>query len=235
MSKSEQLVFYSTQPHDCSYLKDKEAKTLFLNPEQDVTADIFSILSDDGFRRSGNYLYKPHCDDCSACISVRLPVHRFVPNKTQKKVWRINQDLCGAIKPAHYSDEYYMLYENYIHARHQDGDMYPATQEQYQNFLLSTWADTFFIEIRDDNKLLAVMVCDTLAEGFSAVYTFFDPDFDKRSLGVFVILWLIEYVKTQNKHYVYLGYWIKDCQKMSYKLQYKPIEMFINQQWLDVR
>jgi arginyl-tRNA--protein-N-Asp/Glu arginylyltransferase len=134
-----------------------------------------------------------------------------------------------------FREEHYALYERYINARHADGDMYPPSVEQYASFLTSDWSKTSFIEFRLHEKLLAVAVCDELEGGLSAVYTFYDPDYEKRSLGTYAVLWQIEESRRRQLPSLYLGYWIRDCQKMSYKIAFRPIELLINGEWLVAR
>jgi len=227
------VKFFVTPLHKCSYLPRQDAVTLFADPKAELDQNLYSDLSELGFRRSGNYLYRPHCNDCSACIPVRVPCQSFVLSRNQKRVLKKNADLrVIAVDPV-YSDEHYQLYKEYIEQKHKDGDMFPPSREQYDSFLLSDWGNTTFFEFRDtNNHLLAVSVSDILENGISAVYTFYDVNQPKRSLGVMAVLWQIEEAKRLQLYSVYLGYWIKECQKMSYKTDYAPLEMFINDQWI---
>ncbi|MGB4342100.1 MAG: arginyltransferase [Moraxellaceae bacterium] len=229
------IKFFSTTAHACSYLPGKQAVTLFADPKTNMDRRLYTDLSDLGFRRSGNYVYRPHCGSCQACVAIRIPVDRFEPNRQQLRVWKKNQDLNVLVCDARFREEHYELYEHYINARHYDGDMYPPSVEQYASFLTSDWSETCFVEFRLDGKLLAVAVCDELENGLSAVYTFYDPDYEKRSLGTFAILWQIEETRRRQLHSLYLGYWIRDCQKMSYKIAFRPIELLINGEWLAAR
>lgn len=231
MSVLEEIKLYQTTPHQCSYREDQLATTLFVDPDLKITPDILTYLSERGFRRSGEYIYLPNCETCSACISTRLPVMLFSPNKTQKKIWRRNQDLEVVVGKPCVTDEIYTLYRDYIEARHADGDMYPPTREQYQSFLVDNYSAGLFIEFRLAGKLVAVAVTDQLENAYSAVYTFYDPNKTRRSLGVFSILVQIEQAKQAQLDYLYLGYWIKQCRKMNYKLQYRPIEILVNERW----
>ena len=227
------VKFFITPLHKCSYLPRQDAITLFADPKAEVNQNLYSDLSEMGFRRSGNYLYRPHCRQCSACIPVRIPCDAFSPSRKQRRVIKKNADLkITAVAPV-YSDEHYLLYQSYIEHKHKDGDMYPPSPEQYASFLLSDWGDTVFFEFRDvDNQLLAVSVCDILENGISAVYTFYDVTQPKRSLGVMAVLWQIEEAKNRSLSSVYLGYWIKECQKMNYKTDYRPLEMLIDDHWV---
>lgn len=227
------VKFFITPLHKCSYLPRQDAITLFADPKAEVNKNLYSDLSEMGFRRSGNYLYRPHCRQCAACIPVRIPCEAFSPSRKQKRVIRKNADIQVQAVPPIYSEEHYLLYKEYIEKKHRDGDMYPPSPDQYASFLLSDWGNTAFFEFRDGNDhLLAVSVCDILENGISAVYTFYDTNEPKRSLGVMAVLWQIEEAKRQQLPAVYLGYWIKECQKMSYKTDYKPLEMLIDDHWV---
>jgi arginine-tRNA-protein transferase len=225
------LKFYATQPHPCSYLDDEQATTLFLDPSQPMDEDVYARLSTLGFRRSGNHLYRPHCQDCQACIPARIPVEQFTPDRQQRKILKRNSDLQVLGAKPHFSEEYYDLYLRYIEARHADGDMYPPSREQFNTFLVTSLPFARFFEFRLGEQLLAVAVTDILPNGLSAVYTFFDPQHEQRSLGRYAILWQIAETARLNLDALYLGYWIKNCRKMSYKTQYRPIELLVNQHW----
>lgn len=230
------VKFFSTTAHPCSYLEGEQAITLFADPKSRMDGRLYSELSDLGFRRSGNYVYRPHCSHCNACVPVRIPVGRFAANRQQARVLKRNADVTVRAVPATFHPEHYQLYERYISERHSDGDMYPPSEEQFNSFLTSDWSETRFYEFRDGaGKLLAVAVCDLLDDGLSAVYTFFDPDEEKRSLGTLAILWEIGETRRLGLSSLYLGYWIKHCQKMAYKIAYRPIELLINNEWLTAR
>ena len=234
VSNLAQLKFFVTPPHECSYLDDREATTLFVDPAARMDNDLYSALSTLGFRRSGRHVYRPHCEACSACIPVRIPVDRFALRRSQKRIHNRNADLDVRIVDAEFSEERYDLYARYIRERHSDGDMYPPSREQFRSFLLCEWSATRFIEMREGERLLAVAVVDVIRDGLSAIYTFFEPEASKRSLGVYAILWQIDYAARQGWPHVYLGYWIKQCQKMSYKTDYRPLEMYVGERWVGV-
>lgn len=232
MSALKDLKLFATHPHPCSYLEGQRAKTLFIDPELVITREQHSRLSEIGFRRSGNHLYRPYCDDCQACIPCRVPVHEFQPNRRFRRILKRNSDLRVEAVENIESQEYFSLYSHYINTRHQDGDMFPATWEQYQSFLASGCEGTRYYAIRDQaDQLLGLMVCDHLDHALSAVYTCFDPRQPKRSLGTYAILWQIEESKRLNLPYLYLGYWIRNCQKMEYKSEFRPLELFLNSRW----
>lgn len=227
-----QLRFYMTVPHACSYLDGREATTLFLDPEHPLTTQVYDLLSLVGFRRSGRHLYRPNCKGCDACISVRVPADQFQPKRKHRKIFNRNQDLSARVLPARFSQDHYNLYERYVNERHSDGDMYPASEDQYRSFLNLDKPFSHLVEFRDnDNKLIAISAMDLLNHGLSAIYTFFDPDEEKRSPGVFVVLWLIRFAESHGLPYVYLGYWIEACRKMRYKTEFQPLEQLRDNHW----
>jgi arginine-tRNA-protein transferase len=155
-------------------------------------------------------------------------------NRSQKRIWKRNQDIEVTECQPSMTDEYFELYERYINARHADGDMHPPDIRQFESFLVDGRPEALFFEFRKESRLLAVAVADELIDGLSAIYTFFDPDESTRSLGVHAVLHLIDEAKRKGMSHLYLGYWIKECRKMSYKTDYKPLEMFVNNHWLAV-
>jgi arginine-tRNA-protein transferase len=225
------LAFYASEPHQCNYLPDKQALTVFADPNVPMDTAIYSRIIDYGFRRSGEYVYIPRCPDCDACISVRIPVDEFRPNRNQRRVMKNNTDLSVRHHPPVFNEQHFQLYRTYLRSRHSGGGMDNPTVQDYVKFLASSWSDTVFYEIRRQNQLIGVTVADHLFSGLSAVYTFFDPNEDKRSPGSYAILWLVEQARRLGMRWVYLGYYIPGCQKMSYKDQYRPLEAFIGGQW----
>lgn len=236
MNSSSKIIntvrLFRTSPHSCSYKENQQAATVFVDPDLDIDKNLNSKLTELGYRRSGAHLYRPDCDFCSACISCRLPVQRFNMQRRHRKIWNRNQDL--TIERAHNLDgeQPYRLYKNYINTRHRNGDMYPATPEQFDAFIKTATDDTWYYKFYLDEQLVAVSVTDVLDQGLSAVYTFFDPAMSARSLGNFVILWQIDKARELNMPYVFLGYWIKGCDKMQYKSEYRPIELLIDGKWV---
>lgn len=231
---SDVIKFYSTAPHECSYLEGEQATTLFVDPDKQIDIPLYTALSEHGFRRSGKHLYKPNCEHCDACIPVRIPVAGFNWKRRFKRIMKRNEDIDVVVVNDISGSEYYQLYARYIRDRHRDGDMYPPSQEQYQNFLTSEWKSTEFLRYEVDGKLLGVAVTDNLVTGLSAIYTFFDPRLEQRSLGVYSVLKQIELCKERGLDYLYLGYWIKNCAKMAYKSEYRPMEILSNAHWLRV-
>ena len=204
------LKVYTTYPHSCSYLQDQEATTLFVDPRQEVDQALYSNLSVLGFRRSGNHLS---------------------PNRTQRRALRRNDDLEVELTGDIRDQSAFDLYRRYIEARHADGDMYPPDREQYQSFLDNAWECTRYYRFYDGGRLIAIAVVDELLDGLSAIYTFFDPDLDVRSLGRYAILWQVQRAREQELDYLYLGYWIRGCRKMAYKSEYRPLEIYVNGRW----
>ncbi len=227
-----ELRFFTTPEHDCSYLDGARATTLFADPAANIDTALYTTLSALGFRRSGAQIYRPYCKSCTACIPMRVPVASFRLRRRHKRILGRNERVVISESPPSGRQEYFDLYERYINTRHGDGDMYPASAAQFESFLVKGRPEATFYEFREQDRLLAVAVADELDDGLSAIYTFFDPDINGQSLGVLAVLWLIEEVRRRELDYLYLGYWIKECQKMNYKLDYKPAELFIDNCWV---
>lgn len=225
------LKVYTTYPHRCSYLSDREATTLFVDPRQAVDKPLYSKLSLLGFRRSGSHIYRPHCNQCDACIPARIPVAQFSPSRGQRRTRNRNQDLRMRRSDDLRDDDAYNLYCRYIELRHADGDMYPPDREQYESFLNDAWDCTHYYRFYDAQQLVALAVVDELQDGLSAIYTFYDPTLERRSLGTYAILWQIERARALGLEYLYLGYWIRGCRKMAYKSEYRPLELYVNNRW----
>lgn len=223
-------VFLS-MPHTCSYLPGRTATSLFLDPRQPLDSQQYAKFMRLGFRRSGDLIYRPHCRACNACIPVRIPVDRFQSTRSQRRIWKRNQDLTVIARPSAFEQEHFDLYQRYQSSRHPGGGMDDPDPQKYLNFLGSRHIHSVFYEIRQNHRLLGVAVTDILPDGLSAVYTFFDPDEKRRALGVHAVLWQIESARAQRLPWLYLGYWIKECQKMAYKGQYHPLEAFLHGRW----
>lgn len=234
MTDLSNIKLFATQPHSCSYLSGQDATTVFVDPTTKIDVQVYSRLSEIGFRRSGSHLYRPHCHSCNACIPARIPANRFKPNRQQKRCWSKNQDIQVRSKKYSETEAHYQLYEKYISTRHADGDMYPPTKSQFDAFLSHEWGVTRYFEFYLEDKLIGVSVSDVMDNGLSAVYTYFDPDYDKRSLGTFAILYQINLAKSLGLPALYLGYWIKNCKKMNYKTQFRPLEMLIDKRWVTI-
>jgi leucyl-tRNA---protein transferase len=228
------LALYLTGEHACSYLPDRRARTLFVDPTARIDSATYQVLVDQGFRRSGAHIYRPACRGCTACVPVRIPVASFVPNRSQRRNWRRNStDLDLIDTPAAFKSSHFALYRRYLKERHPEGSMADdASEESYRRFLVERWGGaTRFIEIRLDQQLVGVAVTDVLDRGLSAVYTFFDPAISDRSPGTFAILAQIEAARRIGVPYLYLGYWLRDSPKMQYKDRFRPIEAWDGQGW----
>ena len=238
MSQKEKVTqhirLFKGPEHACGYLDDRIAVSVFADPSLLLNNDLYSELSRQGFRRSGEHVYRPHCTGCSACWAYRVLVDDFKPSRSQRRVLNNNNSYEVSLESADCFEEDSQLYENYISPRHKDGDMYPPTKRQYSDFLFSEWCDTALLRVRDNGKLIAVICLDVLDDGLSAVYSFFDTSPNYKSLGVFVILKTIEYCQKMQLPYCYLGYYVQGCQKMDYKIKYRPAEVFRNKRWLSL-
>lgn len=224
--------FFLSLPHQCSYLPEEDATTLFLDPSIQLDSDQYARFLQKGFRRSGDLVYRPYCANCRSCVPVRVPVAQFKPSRSQRRTWKKNQDLDIIQCPAEFREEHFALYERYQGSRHPGGGMDQPSPDKYLDFLVSQHTKSQFIEFRLDSQLIAVAVVDCLPDSLSAVYTFFHPDHDHRSPGVFAVLWEIEQARNRRLSWLYLGYWIDDCSKMSYKAQYRPLEAFQKGEWI---
>lgn len=234
MSNLRTLVFFATPSHDCSYLPDREATTMFVDPRADIDKKLYSQLTALGFRRSGSHYYRPHCENCNACVPVRLKVNEFTADRNQRRVLRKNSDLQCKLVPATFKERYYQLYAHYIEERHWDGDMYPPTRDQFCSFLVEGATDSWFLEMSLNGELIGLAALDLLDNGLSAIYTVFSPDMEHRSLGTFAILWQIEEAHRRQLPHLYLGYWIRECRKMNYKTRFRPIEALRDGHWREM-
>jgi arginyl-tRNA--protein-N-Asp/Glu arginylyltransferase len=229
---SDRLQLFKTQPDKCGYLDGLQSQNLVVDPDLLPDRSLQTLLANAGFRRSGNMLYRPNCPSCQACKATRVPVERFIPSRRQKRVLKKNVDLSVFAVSAVYSEEHYQLFAKYLKQRHADGGMDDTSEEGYRSFLLGDWSETVLLEIRDSaGRLMAVAVTDVLDNGLSAVYTFFDPDESARSLGGFAILSQIRRSREEGLDWLYMGYWVAECQKMSYKTEYQPLQVLIGSSW----
>lgn len=220
-----------TEPHECSYLKGRRSTTAFVDPSLTIDTALYSRMTTMGFRRSGSYLYSPMCAQCNACVPVRVPVMDFKMSRAQKRCWNKNRDIMVEQLESINRDEHFPLYSRYINGRHSDGDMYPPSRQQFEEFLCTPWESTRYLEFRLADRLIGCAVVDLIHNGVSALYTYFDPTYTERSLGNLAILFQINMARELGLEHLYLGYWVADCGKMEYKTKYRPLEFYLENSW----
>jgi arginine-tRNA-protein transferase len=203
----------------------------YVAPQYDLSADRYQILLANGFRRSGNWVYRPLCRSCAACIPVRIPVTEFCETRVQRRILKKNADLEVTIAPVMFREEHLQLYRQYLSTRHADAASCSVDRDSYCGFIGSQWAHTYLFEFRTNRDLVGVAVVDQVPEALSAVYTFFDPASAMRSPGVLAVLWQIQEARRLGLKWVYLGYWVENCRKMEYKNQYRPLEALVGGVW----
>ncbi len=236
LHNSHQLQFFMSTDSPCPYLQEERERKLFTSLASPQAEAVQNALSKEGFRRSQNIVYRPVCQNCAACLSARIPVKEFAPSKNQKRVFRRNQDVVRELRPARATDEQYELFERYVRARHFDGGMSDMSLFDYAAMIEETNVPTKLVEYRllengRPEQLVAVSLCDVLDNGLSMVYSFFDPDMAKRSLGAFMILDHLELCANIELPYLYLGYWVKGSHNMDYKSRYRPLELYHKGLW----
>ena len=226
-----ELPLWLTAESRCGYFSDRQSQSIVVDPQLGMDTAIYAELLQYGFRRSGNQVYRPHCRECSACVPARIPVAEFQTNRKQRRCLKRNAETRVVINTAEFNERHFDLYRRYQSTRHAKGEDGDISRNDYLHFLASDWCNTWFVEFLIQERLAAVAVVDALDNALSAVYTFFDPAFDAYSPGVFAVLWQIEEARRRQMDYVYLGFWIADCRKMRYKIQYQPLQGLIGQQW----
>ncbi len=227
----QRIQFYLTAHYDCSYLPGRQARSQVVTPAHLIDSVAYSQLIRAGFRRSGQFTYRPQCENCRDCVPVRVRAGEFVSSRSQRRCLRRNFHLSARFLPLNFNDAHYALYRKYQSGRHAGGGMDKDGLDQYTQFLLSSNVDSMMVEFHDGAQLVMVSVIDQIEDGLSAVYTFFDPDREQDSLGTYGVLWQIELARRLELPYVYLGYWIEDTRKMAYKKQYQPLEGLVDGKW----
>ncbi|MBK9160891.1 MAG: arginyltransferase [Nitrosomonadales bacterium] len=236
------LHLYLTAPYPCSYLHGLQARSQVATPAFLISPPVYSELVRHGFRRSGTYTYRPRCDECRACIPLRVPAGQFVPSRSQRRAWSRHAHLEATLHPLHDSAEYYDLYLRYQRARHPDGGMDDDDRESYRNFLMQSHVDSVLVEFREpcglargkQGTLRMVSVIDLLDDGLSSVYTFYEPGLPGTSFGIYNVLWQIEMCRKLELDFVYLGYWIGRSRKMAYKSRYRPAQGLQDGIWREI-
>lgn len=234
--------FYVTAPQPCPYLPGRQERKLFTHLTHDKSPAFVDNLLKGGFRRSQNIAYMPYCEGCQACVSVRVVVDEFNPTRSMRRVVEANRDLTARRLQATPTSEQYSLFRAYIDARHGDGGMADMTVLDYAMMVEDSIIDTFVTEYRlkprqgaksgEKQPLMAMALCDRLSDGISMVYSFYEPEAEKRGLGNFMILDHIAYAKRLGVPYLYLGYWIDRSPKMSYKRRFQPQEQLTSGGWI---
>jgi leucyl-tRNA---protein transferase len=234
--------FYLTAPSACPYLPGKQERKVFTHLVGPASGELHDMLTQGGFRRSQGIAYRPACETCMACVSVRVCVDAFRPTSSMRRVQRANQDLIGRFRPAQATSDQYSLFRRYLDSRHAEGGMAHMSVLDYALMVEDSHVESGVVEYRrrsvdsfitgrDASEIVACSLTDVLADGLSMVYSFFDPEMADRSLGTFMILEHIERARKLGKPYVYLGYWVDGSPKMHYKSRFKPQERLTPKGW----
>ena len=224
--------FYTTAPLPCPYVPGRTERKVVTEITGAEAESLHDKLSRAGFRRSHNIAYAPVCPGCNSCVPIRIPVAGFQPDRTLRRIAKANAGVEGFVMPARASAEQFQLFQRYQQARHGDGDMATMSFYDYRAMVEDTPIETWLVEFREaDETLIGACLTDKLGDGLSAVYSYFAPGQDKRSLGTYAILWLIEKAKSLGLPYVYLGYWVPESRKMAYKARFRPSEVLTGGQW----
>lgn len=222
-----QLFLTAAMP--CPYLPDRMERKLFTHLSGRRASSLHHLLSDNGFRRSQNLIYRPACEGCNACQSVRIVAGDFDMSRRFRRVIRANGDLSNDVRPTVATLEQFELFKRYLDSRHVGGGMTQMGFQDYEYMVEDTPVQSVLVEYRlrghPDEPLVAVALTDVMPDGLSMVYSFYDPDLARRGLGTYIILDHVTQVQSAGLDYVYLGYWVKDSPKMAYKADYRPLEV----------
>ena len=228
--------FYVTAPQDCPYLENQVERKLFTALYGSNSRRLNNSLSKQGFRRSQNVLYRPSCSNCNACMSARIPSSEFKPSKSQKRILLRNEDIVRVINPPLATDQQYDLFKRYINLRHPDGGMSDMDADDFAAMIEETNVDSKIIEYYTDKngtlELVSFSLVDLLDDGISMVYSVFNPDFNERSLGTYMIIDHNALALEMRLKFVYLGYWVKGSSKMDYKKKFSPLEVYSYDKWI---
>jgi arginine-tRNA-protein transferase len=231
MGDSDAIRLFQTVEHACGYWPERRSRDLIVDPEDPHLPSMFGRALAMGFRRSGGHVYRPYCNSCRACISVRIPVADFAPNRAQKRCMARNADLQVRITPARRTAENFALYRRYLDTRHAGGGMDRPAPENFDAFLACDWSPTDFMEFRLGGELVAVAVTDVVQGALSAVYTFYAPELAARSLGTYAILSQLQRARLESRQHLYLGFWLEGHPRMDYKRHYRPLEYLDGAHW----
>lgn len=232
LNRTRPLPFLVTTELPCPYLSARMERKVVTELSGPTAADTYETLSRAGFRRSHGIAYRPACRGCQACVPVRVIADEYDPGRTLRRIERRNQDLRSAVRPARATQEQYRLFSRYLEHRHSDGEMLGMNLQEYGAMIETSPLDTRVVELRaPSGTLMACCLTDWTKDGVSAVYSFFDPDLPARSLGSYVVIWLIREAQRWGLPYVYLGYWVEGSRKMEYKSRFRPIELYGTDGW----
>ncbi|WP_417453127.1 arginyltransferase [Kiloniella sp.] len=235
MTFTKPQLFFTTPPSPCPYKEGEEERKLVTEFSNHEPIQQYDLLIKSGFRRSHNYLYRPLYNNSDYCLSVRVRTNDFNMTKSQRRVWNKNQTLQTKAFRAKATEEQFELFRSYVEQRHGDGDMSDMSWADYKEMIETSPIDTEIIEFRaPDNRLLSACLVDWVHGGVSAVYSFFDIEYSNKGLGSYMILWLIAESQRRKLRYLYLGFWIKESQKMSYKSKFTPLEAFQGGVWSEL-
>jgi len=231
-TRAQPLSFLVTTEMPCPYLPGRMERKVVTRLSGSEAGRNFQLLQRAGFRRSHAIAYRPACSSCQACMPVRVRVAAFTPGRTLRRTEARNAGLTASIRLARGTAEQYALFQQYLDGRHSDGEMVGMGLSDYRSMVEDSSIDTRLVEFRDSGgRLVACALTDWTEDGISAVYSFFDPDLSARSLGSYVIVWLVREAQRRGLRYVYLGYWIRESRKMAYKARFRPVEVFGPQGW----